>query len=79
MMNSMRTTLELEDDALERAKELASAEGKTVGQTVSELLRLALSLRKAEPKVRNHVPLFTPVPGARRPDLALVNELRDQE
>jgi hypothetical protein len=39
----MRTTLDIEDDVLIAAKELARREGKTAGQMLSELARRALS------------------------------------
>jgi hypothetical protein len=39
----MRTTLDIDDDILSAAKELAKAEGKTMGQVISELTRQALS------------------------------------
>jgi uncharacterized protein (DUF885 family) len=74
----MRTTLELDEDLLHSAKELAKAHGQTLGQIVSELIRLGLSLRRVESTSRNGVPLFTPIAGAKRPDLALVNALRDE-
>ena len=35
----MRTTLKIDDDVLLAAKELASREGKTAGQVLSELAR----------------------------------------
>lgn len=38
----MRTTLDLDDDILQAAKELARAEGKTMGQLVSEWARAGL-------------------------------------
>ena len=38
----MRTTLDLDDDVLQAAKELAALQGKTAGQMVSELVRRAL-------------------------------------
>lgn len=38
----MRTTLDLDDDILQAAKELARAEGKTMGQLVSEWARSGL-------------------------------------
>ena len=47
-----------------------------MGQIVSELVRRALEPKK-HPKVRNGVPLFTPKAGARKPSLAVVNQLRD--
>jgi hypothetical protein len=39
----MRTTLDLDDDVLEAAKERARREGKTTGRLVSELLRRAMT------------------------------------
>jgi hypothetical protein len=39
----MRTTLDIDDDVLQAAKERARAEGKTTGQVVSELVRRALT------------------------------------
>ena len=72
----MRTTLDLDDDLLQAAKQLALQRGKTMGQIVSELVRRALEPQKP-PKVRNGVPLFAPKAGARKPSLAVVNQLRD--
>jgi hypothetical protein len=40
----MRTTLDLDTDVLEAAKERARREGKTAGQVISELLRQALTM-----------------------------------
>jgi hypothetical protein len=39
----MRTTLEIDDDILHAAKELARAEKKTAGQVLSELARRGLT------------------------------------
>ena len=73
----VRTTLDIEDDVLQTAKELADARGMTAGQIVSELLRRALeSPRKA--RARNGIPLLPARPrGAARATMRLVNELRD--
>jgi hypothetical protein len=38
----MRTTLDIEDDVLQAAKELARREGRTAGQVISELARRSL-------------------------------------
>jgi hypothetical protein len=72
----MRTTLELDDDLIATAKDLAREQGVTLGRVISELARQSLAA-KAPPKVRNGVQLIVPKPGARKPDLQLVNELRD--
>ena len=74
----MRTTLELDDEVLESAKSLANARGNTLGQVISELLRLALRQQSIEIPIRNGVPLFVPKNAAPRPDLDLVNSLRDE-
>jgi hypothetical protein len=75
---AVRTTLELDDDLVHVARQLASQRDMTMGQVVSGLLRQALE-PKAAPRMRNGVPLFTPKPGARKPNLDLVNRLRDGE
>jgi len=73
----MRTTLDLDDDVLMAAKELAAARRVTAGQMVSELLRQALTPRRSA-RVRNGVPVLSNRPtGAARPTMTQVNELRD--
>lgn len=77
MISAMRTTLELDEDVLQAAKELASARGTTAGKVVSELARKALTPARAG-RVRNGVPLLPRRPsGARRPTMKQVNDLRD--
>lgn len=76
----MRTTLDLEDDVLQAAKELAEMRKTTTGRVVSELIRKALQARRSgAPRVRNGVPLIRRKPGASIMTMALVNELRDDE
>jgi len=72
----MRTTLDIDNDILAVAKDLAQQCGKTTGQILSELARRALE-PKAAPKVRNGVPLLAPRHGAKAAHLTLVNQLRD--
>ncbi len=43
----MRTTLDIDDDILSAARELARAEGKTIGEIISELARQALTSPQA--------------------------------
>ncbi len=74
----MRTTLELDDDLVAAAKDLARREGATIGEVISRLARQSLAA-KAPAKVRNGVRLFAPKAGARRPGMQVVNELRDDE
>jgi hypothetical protein len=77
MLVPMRTTLNLDEDVLQVARQLARQRGMTAGQVISELARQALE-PQAPPRLRNGVPLFIPKPGAQKPHLALVNQLRDE-
>jgi hypothetical protein len=43
----MRTTLDIEDDVLQAAKELAQREGGTAGQVISQLARRGLTVASA--------------------------------
>jgi hypothetical protein len=74
----VRTTLDIDDDVLEAAKELAKSRSTSAGRVLSELARQALQPKRA-PRVRNGVPLMPRRPaGAPRPTMALVNRLRDE-
>jgi len=78
MLPDMRTTLDLDLDVLQAAKELASAKRTTAGKVVSDLVRKALESPR-EARVRNGVPLLPRrPPGSSRPTMKLVNELRDE-
>jgi hypothetical protein len=80
MLRSMRTTLDIDADVLQAAKEIAEMHRKTAGQVVSELLRKALQAPgTARGKTRNGVPLIRRRPGAPPMTMALVNQLRDAE
>lgn len=73
----MRTTLEIDDDLLADARQLARERGATIGQIISELARRSLAAKKPV-KVRNGVQVFASKGGAStKPDLRLINELRD--
>ncbi|MBM3813252.1 MAG: CopG family transcriptional regulator [Acidimicrobiia bacterium] len=73
----MRTTLNLDEDILLVAKQLAEQRGTTAGQVISDLVRSALE-PKSHGKIRNGVLVFQPKPGAKKPNLELVNRLRDE-
>jgi hypothetical protein len=73
----VRTTLDLDEDILQAAKELAAARGTTAGKVLSELARKALT-RSGTGRVRNGVPVLPRRPaGTPRPTMKLVNDLRD--
>lgn len=73
----MRTTLELDDDLLTAAKRLAHQKGVTLGEVISDLARQALPV-KVTIKMRNGVELFPPRARGPKPDLHVVNKLRDE-
>ena len=75
----MRTTLDLDEDVLQAAKELADMYRVTAGKMLSNLARKALTPTGPAPKVRNGVPLLPRRPGRRIMTMKLVNELRDEE
>lgn len=73
----MRTTLDIEDDVLLAAKEIARQRGGSMGKVLSDLARQALTQRTTGTK-RHGVPMFPVRPEGRTVTLELVNELRDE-
>ena len=72
----MRTTLDLDDELIASARQLARQQGVTLGQLISDLARQSLAAR-APLKVRSGALLFVPKAGASKPDLRIVNKLRE--
>jgi hypothetical protein len=82
----MRTTIDIDDDLLAAAKELARREGRTAGEVVSRLLRRSLTgqdapVAGAAPPTTRRVAGFEPFPA--RPGAvttnAQVDALREAE
>lgn len=75
----MRTTLDIDEDVLQAAKELAAARRSTTGKVLSELARSALA-PDAEPRgvVRGGVPVLPSRRTAKPVTLDAVNRLRDE-
>lgn len=73
----MRTTLDLEEDVLLAAKEIARQRGITVGKVMSDLARQAL-MREASGTTKNGLPIFPIQPEAKIVTMELVNQLRDE-
>lgn len=61
----MRTTVNLDDDVLGVARELAALSGRTLGEVLSDLVRRGLARQAEEGSTRNGVPLLEPTPDAR--------------
>lgn len=78
MLRVMRTTLDIDEDVLQAAKEIAANRGTTAGRVLSGLARKALAPKQAV-RERNGVPLMPRRPkGSPRPTLEKVNRLRDE-
>jgi hypothetical protein len=75
---AMRTTLDVDDDVLQAARELAANRRKTIGEVLSDLARQALEPRGRQ-VVRNGVRLLERRRrGSLKPTMDLVNRLRDE-
>lgn len=72
----MRTTLDIDDDVLVAAKDLAAVEKTSTGKVISDLARAALRRESSEnPSDRNGLPLL---PGRRSLVTAeQIDQLRD--
>ena len=73
----MRTTLDIDEDILLAAKDLARRRHASLGRVVSALARSGLT-RGVEPDARNGIALFPVAVGAGVTTLELVNRLRDE-
>ncbi|MBA3506826.1 MAG: antitoxin [Betaproteobacteria bacterium] len=73
----MRTTLDIADDVLQAAKELARREKKTTGEVISELARTALTASPQAPTTHGSKSLHGFRPFAKRGGI-VTNELIDK-
>jgi hypothetical protein len=74
----VRTTLDIDDDVLQVAKELASARQSTAGKVLSELARKALE-PEAPVRLLNGVPVLPHrARDAERPTMKRVDALLDE-
>jgi hypothetical protein len=74
----MRTTLDLDEDVLGVAKQLAIQKRVSTGKIVSDLMRQALAPKKA-PRMRNGFLLLDRPPGSKPVTMEMINEYRDEE
>lgn len=76
----MRTTLDIDDDVLQAAKEIAATQGISTGKAVSDLVRKGLAPVKQKVRVRNGVPLLPPrAPGSPPLTVEMVRQLLDED
>lgn len=75
----VRTTLDIDEDVLQAAKELAALRKTTAGKVISELARKGLRPRGDAVSDRNGVPLLPPREDERPVTPELVNRLRDED
>jgi hypothetical protein len=61
----MRTTVDLDEDILRVAKDLARENEQSLGRVLSDLARRGLTPPATKSKIRNGVPLLMPKPGAK--------------
>jgi hypothetical protein len=77
---TMRTTLDIDDDVLQAAKEIAVSRATTAGKIISELARKGLAPPKQKVRIRNGVPLLPPRDAGSPPlTLEFINSLRDED
>jgi hypothetical protein len=77
----MRTTLDIDDDVLAVAKDIAAASRSSAGKVLSQLARLGLARPAADGvgEVRNGVPLLPPRDGAAPVTSQIVSDLADAD
>jgi len=78
----MRTTLDIDDDVLQAAKDLARREKKTAGDVISELVRKALGASPAGPAGKEAKPLYGFRPFPKRGRIvtnAVIDRLREDD
>ena len=67
----MRTTIDIDDDILQAAKELATKEKSTAGRVISQLARRTLATASTTKRTRNTVPVLP-----RRGDMITLDHIR---
>jgi hypothetical protein len=75
----MRTTVDLDEDILRVAKDLARENEQSLGRVLSDLARRGLKPPKRTLSLRNGVPVFPRRPGAKPVTSEMVKELLESE
>ena len=74
----MRTTLSIDDDILEAARELADLDRKSMGEVISSLARKGLAPPQDAPRYRNGIRLMPTKGRTGFVTTAMVNRIRDE-
>ena len=75
----MRTTVDLDQDVLRVAKDLARERGESLGRVLSDLARRGLAPANKPAKVRNGIPILPRKAGAKPVTSEVVKELLESE
>ena len=75
----MRTTVDLDEDIIRAAKDMAEERSQSLGRVLSDLARRGLQPRKAKVSTRNGVPLLPRLPGAKAVTSQAVKELLERD
>lgn len=77
---AMRTTLDIDDDVLQAAKEIAASRRSTMGKVISDLARRGLAPPREKVKVKNGVLLLGPrSPADPTVTVEFVNQLKEDD
>jgi hypothetical protein len=77
-IGAMRTTLVIDNDVLEAARSLSDAEGKSLGEVISQLARRGLAPRPQHEEDAGF-PVFSVSPEARPITLEMVQRALDED
>ena len=75
----MRTTVDLDEDILRAAKDLARENSQSLGRVLSDLARRGLRPRPAAPRIKDGIPVLPRLPGAKPVTARAVKELLENE
>jgi hypothetical protein len=75
----MRTTLEIDDDVMQAAKEMARLKSEPIGRTISNLARRGLTPVAPVVEMRDGIPVWTHGPDFIPVTSELVRNLADEE
>jgi hypothetical protein len=75
----MRTTVDIDEDVLRVAKDLARQSGHSIGRALSDLIRRGLEPAIPSEPIDSRIPVFPRLPGAKPVTSEIVKELLESE